>query len=127
MSLKIDFANLRFDEDWVGALAQLIVYAAGQTDASADDADQIQEVLDEFQNNLPTRASLAPLLDIASEMSTVVMINIINDSIKKIKDTNKELNTLAKKLGVQVKSISNSANLLQNIKDQIDKERSCGS
>ncbi|MGI8639879.1 MAG: hypothetical protein ACR2MG_07980 [Pyrinomonadaceae bacterium] len=121
MSLKIDFAKLRFDEDWVGALAQIIVHAASQTEASEEDMEELQQILDEFQDKLPKQTSLEPLLDIASEMSTVVMINIITDGINKIKSNNKELNQLAKKLGVQVKKINDSATLLKNIKTQIDK------
>jgi hypothetical protein len=124
MSLSIDFDNLSNDEDWAGALATIVVHLASETKASEEDTDEIQDVLDEFQEKLPTRTSLEPLLQIASDLATVVMINIVNDSIGMINERNQELSLLARRLGVQVKKINSSASLLQNIKTQIDRATS---
>lgn len=121
MPFTINFANLTSDLDWVGALAEILIHAAGQTEANEEDTENLQNILSKFQQKLPTRASLKPLREIASEISTVVMINIIDGAIDKINDNNKELTKLANKLNVQVRKLNTSASLLKTIKIQIDK------
>lgn len=120
MSLSINFNNLASDADWAGALAKIIIFMAGETKASQADMDELQEVLNEYQERIPNLALFEPLRDIASDLATVVMINIIDSSLADINERNTELKTLAEQLGEQVKSINNSANLLQNIKAQIE-------
>lgn len=121
MALNIDFDQLHSDADWAGALAEIMVHTARETESTEEEMDELSAVLDEYQEKLPTRTSVEPLLEIASEMSTVLMINIINDSLNRINRRNRELNALAQRLGVQVRHINNSANLLQNIRRQVER------
>lgn len=120
MSLSISFNNLATDADWAGALAKIMIFMASETKASQSEINELQQVLNEFQQRIPNLALFDPLRDIASDLATVVMINIIDNSLADIDERNQELKSLAEQLGEQIKSINSSANLLQNIKNQID-------
>ena len=120
MSLSVNFNNLASDADWAGALAKIVVFMASETKANETDINELQQVLNEYQQRIPNLALFEPLRDIASELATVVMISIIDNSLNEINERNHELKTLAAQLGEQIKSINNSANLLQNITAQIE-------
>jgi hypothetical protein len=123
MSLEIDLTQLEFNEDYITALAQIIVYAAGKTDSSNADNVELRDILSEFQTKIRDTgaAALNPVLDIASALASIVMINIINSNINAINERNKELNQLAKKLGVQITAANLDAAALKRITTEIDK------
>ncbi len=117
----MNFSDLRFDEDWIAALAKIIVFAAGKTDADENDNQELQDVLSRFQLRLPNRATLKPLREIASDMADVVMLNIIDEGINGINLNNRELSQLAKRLGFQIKQANVDANTLKKITGKIEK------
>ncbi len=123
LELEIDLDDLVFDEDFVATLAQIMILVAGKTDLSNTDKSKLQNFLGDFQDKIreQDRATLDPVLNIASKLEDVLMVDIINSSINAINNRNTELNKLAKKLGIEIANANLDATALNKITAEIEK------
>lgn len=106
------------DKSFCSAFA--VILAASQN-AQPSQNPTLQDIIGDFVDKIPGRATLDRLVDIAGNLQTDVMIEIVSDRNNAIASRNQELQNLVNLLGIQIEAANKDANKLQSITAEINK------
>ena len=96
------------------------IEAAGKTADNAE-IDRLRDILRDFRTKIPNLISLKPTKVKAKDLADTLMLSTLQARIARINARNETLTSLTTELKTQIDKANSDANLLNQIKEAVDK------